>query len=722
MNKWIFLWASFLTACTSDEIKVPEDYGRKDKLSIRLLLPEVEPASKAISPAAVKEYEHKIDRLHVFVFKRNTGDPLDDVFLYDVQLPGSSLRKDPQTPYGKTATLSLKNLNTEQYLVLVANMPPALTPSLTPNLSSRRELIEQLRFSAEAWRTDFPNQYPPIPMWGQKNEPLPPASQTVDVKLTRALSKVELTIDVNAGDPALGFGSTFRIDSVYVCNASDSGYIAPHTPASARIPLTGYAFPQSEASLGHVYIPESDSPAFLLLKAQYHNASYYYRIDFVDSPGGSYKALQRNHHYQISIKGVRAEGYQSLQEAMKAPVSLLNHALILDDKDIQINDVIYNRDYMLGVYADEIALDREARNQTKPLHIPVKTTYPGGWEASLESGDPQVFELTTRRGAAGGLTLLSLLIKSDNTSPSPRRAQIKLRAGMLTKLIDISQSPGANAYIMKVGESLDISIASADQDGVARSGKAHSIGVLGLEGAAVSANASIQSGKYITLKAQSEGNALVLLKDKQGLVLWSWHVWVVPSQVDFAQPAYQRVLNGYVFMDRNLGASAADKAGLYYQWGRKDPFPPNFNSLQAYSLAPAPLRHSLDSSCLNPTVFYLNPSSPYDWKGQEHHNNLWSATNGKKGPYDPCPFGWRVPTEPNNASSPWYGYAKGKNRLSFPVSGGFDGTNAGRQEAQSEFVWSASTQGLYAYVFHAGLAASQAANRSNAYPVRCVKE
>ncbi|MDR1936947.1 MAG: hypothetical protein LBQ73_00430 [Tannerellaceae bacterium] len=750
MNKWIFLWVSFLTACTSDEIKVPEEYGEPDKLTIRLLLPDAEPVSKATSTAAINEYEHKIDNLYVFVFKRNSKDPLDDVYLYDIQVAGSSLRNDPSIPYGKTATVSIKNMAFEQYLVLVANMPPALPLSMKKDVSTRRDLVKQLRFSGERWRTGQPDQFPLIPMWGQKNDPLllagnPP--KTVDVKLIRALSKVELKIDVNTGDPALGFGSTFKIDSVYVCNASDSGYIAPHTeylgntyinktnPATARIPQAGYAFPQIEKQLGQIYIPESDTlsmqgnttlntPAFIVVKAQYYNQSApgYYRIDFVDAKGGSYKALLRNHYYQINIRGVRAEGYKSLQEAIEAPVSLLNFSLILDDKDVEINDVVYNREYMLGAYADAISLDREARGDANPVHIPVKTTYPGGWNATLESGDPSVFELMTRHGAAGSTTRLSLKIKSDNTTPSPRTAQVKLTAGMLSKHINITQSPGSNAYIMKVGETLDISAASADVDGISRSGKARSVGTVELVGTPISANASIQSGKYVAVKAQSEGNALVQLKDSKGLVLWSWHIWVVPANVDFRQPAYQRMHNGYIFMDRNLGASAADDAGLYYQWGRKDPFPQNFSSLNTFSVAPAPLQHSLDSSCMNPTVFYINPSSPHDWKGQEHHNNLWNTTTGKKGPYDPCPFGWRVPPDQNNSSSPWYGYVKGKNRLTFPGSGGFDGTNAGRKEHTAEFVWSASPQGLYAYVFHAGTASSQPANRSNAYPVRCVKE
>ena len=80
-----------------------------------------------------------------------------------------------------------------------------------------------------------------------------------------------------------------------------------------------------------------------------------------------------------------------------------------------------------------------------------------------------------------------------------------------------------------------------------------------------------------------EGNALIVAVDAADEVLWSWNIWAVENYSAENSMSY---VNGYIFMDRNLGAirgleamnesndrSAAWAAGNYYQWGRKDPFP-----------------------------------------------------------------------------------------------------------------------------------------------------
>ena len=75
------------------------------------------------------------------------------------------------------------------------------------------------------------------------------------------------------------------------------------------------------------------------------------------------------------------------------------------------------------------------------------------------------------------------------------------------------------------------------------------------------------------------GNALLGAYDANGELLWSWHLWVADYDPDAegGTVAY----NGYTMMTRNLGALAADNSstddilasfGLFYQWGRKDPF------------------------------------------------------------------------------------------------------------------------------------------------------
>lgn len=72
-----------------------------------------------------------------------------------------------------------------------------------------------------------------------------------------------------------------------------------------------------------------------------------------------------------------------------------------------------------------------------------------------------------------------------------------------------------------------------------------------------------------------QGNALIGLFDTWGECVWSWHIWVTDYNPESSSQKYS---SGDIFMDRNLGAVGTDytkvtACGLYYQWGRKDPFP-----------------------------------------------------------------------------------------------------------------------------------------------------
>ncbi len=54
-------------------------------------------------------------------------------------------------------------------------------------------------------------------------------------------------------------------------------------------------------------------------------------------------------------------------------------------------------------------------------------------------------------------------------------------------------------------------------------------------------------------------------------VAWSWHIWRTDA------PAEKEAAAGCTILDRNLGATSVTPGdvssyGLYYQWGRKDPF------------------------------------------------------------------------------------------------------------------------------------------------------
>jgi hypothetical protein len=157
-----------------------------------------------------------------------------------------------------------------------------------------------------------------------------------------------------------------------------------------------------------------------------------------------------------------------------------------------------------------------------------------------------------------------------------------------------------------------------------------------------------------------EANSVVALHDGDGNVIWSWHIW----STAFDPAAAPDVVDGMKVMNRNLGAFASSSAsageavrsfGLYYQWGRKDPFvgPREWNSTVPVSIfsGSTPKPHSYVASneergtiawaTANPGTFITgSEANRFDWLHSGEGADRWSATS--KTVYDPCPAGWRV--------------------------------------------------------------------------------
>ena len=181
-----------------------------------------------------------------------------------------------------------------------------------------------------------------------------------------------------------------------------------------------------------------------------------------------------------------------------------------------------------------------------------------------------------------------------------------------------------------------------------------------------------------------EGNAVVAVKDADGMILWSWHIWLTD------QPQGQVYKNNAgTMMDRNLGATSATPGdvgafGLLYQWGRKDPFlGSSGGTLEAKSTitysSPDPVRSdaatgTIEYAVANPTTFITHNDKNGDWYytgSWQADNSRWTLLESKKAIYDPCPAGWRVPEGGNNGV---WSKALGS---SLSYKGTYDRTNMG---------------------------------------------
>ena len=307
---------------------------------------------------------------------------------------------------------------------------------------------------------------------------------------------------------------------------------------------------------------------------------------------------------------------------------------------------------------------------------------------------------------------------------------------------------------------------------------------------------------YVRFKlpdSSKRGNAVIAVYDKNDKVLWSWHIWITdrPAEQSFSTGDHR-----IAFLDRNLGATAATCTdasnalatyGLYYQWGRKDPSmgpatynygPINLNTAPYYDFSSdektaAEVKQiaepSLKDGIENPMFLILPTSQPqnyvFNWL-YERYDFLWGydfATGmTTKTIYDPCPYGYRVPSSELSAlfsegsgSAGTYGYTQTVDGVSFffPYTG-YKGVDMGQASLISSWKFVGQkgdyqssmyctdptletniTQSVKMYMHRSRIYVSKAyswnetgvnnysgyvhndfANRRTAAPVRCVKD
>lgn len=180
---------------------------------------------------------------------------------------------------------------------------------------------------------------------------------------------------------------------------------------------------------------------------------------------------------------------------------------------------------------------------------------------------------------------------------------------------------------------------------------------------------------------RKEGSAVLAVYDGNSNILWSWHIWITSQLKDIDYGSLNYVLDGVsssadvCMMNMNLGAKAAswsgasdvlDTYGFYYQWGRKDPSPGpmsydystvDMRTVQYYYLDEGTRNTvevsqdaTIENSVQNPLSLIqtsgVSPIYPNDWLSATD-DRLWGWTSGtvRKTIYDPCPYGYRVPSD-----------------------------------------------------------------------------
>ena len=171
------------------------------------------------------------------------------------------------------------------------------------------------------------------------------------------------------------------------------------------------------------------------------------------------------------------------------------------------------------------------------------------------------------------------------------------------------------------------------------------------------------------------GNAVIAVRDEDGVIMWSWHIWGRPEGFSTVNMTYGG--RTFAFLDCNMGFKGngpttsegyALGTSLYYDWGRKDPFPGTgaWNSTTRAgttgSYTPScvvsyPAAANYATLIRTPHVNYLIDSYLVSSK-TGYAVNWWNAAESasqnssdpsladfEKSVYDPCPIGFCVPQE-----------------------------------------------------------------------------
>lgn len=161
--------------------------------------------------------------------------------------------------------------------------------------------------------------------------------------------------------------------------------------------------------------------------------------------------------------------------------------------------------------------------------------------------------------------------KNDETNPTPPPG---------TTGSDLSAAGCANSYLVHGAGAYSFD-ATVMGNGVSTEPFAatklspSSAALLWQDAPALLSDVRLEEGRVHFTAGEGQGNVLIAVRDADGRILWSWHIWVT----DYDPSSQAPKLNGLSWMTRNLGALSDDydetgsAKGFVYQWGRKDPFP-----------------------------------------------------------------------------------------------------------------------------------------------------
>lgn len=445
-------------------------------------------------------------------------------------------------------------------------------------------------------------------------------------------------------------------DSIGVINSLWYNYMEPFVNTEKEV--SDVATFEGEADYG-------DSDYYMFYP---YNRNFYCRdddkIDFTLPSGQRYKDQSFDSGIMPMVaKGRRTERFQFQSLCGVLALNLTGSETIksvsFSGRDASGNPIPVAGDFYVYMHYDaypEITPREDGMTSTA-------VTLDCGEGIAIDPANPTPFYIVLPVGTYNEFSVVvattdgKLMLKESKNPLTIKRANVT-KTGALAYVadvaVDLSEIGHSNCYIVpKSGlYSFDADVIGNGDFGLVENANFHttntsiepeSAGIVWEDRPGVISGLAFDGKKVSFMSAGTEGNALVAVKDANGTILWSWHIWVTD------QPQEQVYVNDrgtFTMLDRNIGATRNDRGtgeeyresmGMRYQWGRKDPFGQTASSPRGDLYDRISSQLSIAETILYPKS-YVRENDPWT---NEWDDNLWSSN--QKTIYDPCPVGYRVP-------------------------------------------------------------------------------
>lgn len=530
---------------------------------------------------------------------------------------------------------------------------------------------------------------------------------SVSLELKRTFAKASLTCSDGIN----------TVKSWKVCNVPSKGFIGNVAgyPVDANFDETVEPASVTDAVY---FIPRTDNNSttanktYMLVELDgkgWYKLDFYTGTSMIDlSTKPSVIDIQRNLHYTFEILAVHNDGYSSEAEAKANPGSNILYNMSLT------GNVDSNGQYTLEIDRSAITLYPVVSGEQTMEALNISAVIPAGLDTDISTYTVRLInpsKQTRLYGDDDGDNLLDLKragekITTENSSriiellfdgADMTDSFLEVKFGNITRKIPINVL-SSNCYLVDfstaTGTALYIPTAQANLDGTNRIHPTDDldIDIVWSDQPNIDLKFEFQKEKQwivVTNNSTFTGNVIISASYK-GTIKWSWHIWSMDNSVieydakkgiyDF-KSGHTRDFNGFTLMDRNLGAYTLERTaqgswGLFYQWGRKDPFPMSeitdpltfqtvYYKTQAFTMtsghpvlkacfaavdeSPTNLEYTISHpmTFINGMNYKIGPVwSDADWYTSDpnlRNNYLWLDKQRHKTAYNPCPPGWTPP-------------------------------------------------------------------------------